>query len=214
MRAKYGLFCLVLGVWLLGGCSHRAAEIPPEKQPVNFVNAKYDMHLTNVSQVDPAYLFIYANDLFLNGQKDEAFFWFLVAQYRGQVVSALENKKGRLPAALYQHLAAEIDTPLLGRMEVLGRGLNRKHLYDLLQEGMGAVLHPYASGRPKLLRAQLEKAHAFEQAHPFDPFQAVPANQLDGSRGQKAMQQARQNYILLTHELQQTSPGASTPLKP
>ena len=190
MRIRHSFFPRILCCSLLIGCGHTAPQDEQALRPVKFVNAKYEQHITQLNQLDPAYLFIYANDLFLNGQKDEAVFWFYVAQYRAMMIGTMENDHSAISPQLYQHLAAEAGTPVLGQMVVLGNGLNRGQLYNYIHSGLGIAINGYAGSNMDNWVKQMERALAFEHAHPFDPFQAVPADQLDAAKLPEAKQRA------------------------
>ena len=190
MRIRNALFPLVLAGSLLLGCGRTAPQDEEARRPVQFVNAKYEQHATRLNQLDKAYLFICANDLFKSGQKDEAVFWFYVAQYRALIISIMEKGNGALSPELYQHLAAEAGTPVLGKMVVLGRGIKREQLYHFIQSGLGVTINGYAGSNMDNWVAQMERALVFEHTHPFDPFQAVPAGQLDAAKLPEAKRRA------------------------
>ena len=175
---------------VLCGCTRPSSQDEVARRPVQFVNAKYEQHVTQLNQLDPAYLFIYANNLFKSGQKDEAVFWFYVAQYRAMMISTLEKGNGALSPELYQHLAAEAGTPVLGKMVVLGRGIKREQLYRFIQSGLGVSINKYAGSNMDTWVAQMERVLVFEHTHPFDPFQAVPAGQLDATKLPEAKRRA------------------------
>lgn len=183
------LFCL----GLFNGCNQAVTSPNSEKftSAIQFVNEKYAKNVTDLTQIDPAYLFIYANNLFNKGKKDEALFWFYVAQYRALIIRVMENEKSFLPQPIYQQLAEDAGTPVIGQMIVLGPGLNRGHLYDYIQSGLGISINGYAGSNIDNWIAQLEKVLAFEEAHPFDPYQAVPADQLNKDKQAEAQQRAK-----------------------
>lgn len=184
--------CLVLmaSISLLAGCGPTTPSGMDPQAPVKFVNEKYHLNVTDLTQVDPAYLFVYANHLYENGQKDDSVFWFYVAQYRGKMIGTMENEKSIVPQKLYQQLASDSGVPVIGKMVVLGRGLNREHLYNFIHSGLGQTINYYAGSNVDNWVAQSEKVLAFEREHPFDPFKAVPADQLDASKLNAAKQRA------------------------
>ena len=169
-----------------------------EDLPVQFVNQKYNQKITKLTQLDPAYLIIYANDLFEKGQKDDALFWFYVAQYRALIVRTMENEKSSLSKERFQQLARDAGTPVIGNMVVIGSGLNRNYLYYYIHSGIGPFINDYAGSNMDNWIVQLEKVLAFEKEHPFDPFQAIPADQLTASKEPEARKQAAQMEQMLT----------------
>lgn len=181
---------VVLACLTLAGCGQPASQEDKAALPVQFVNERYNLHVTDLTQIDPAYLFVYANHLFNNGEKDEALFWFYVAQYRGLIIRIMENENSRIPTSLYQQLAQDAGTPVIGKMVVLGDGLNRGQLYNYIHSGLGIAINGYAGSNMDNWVKQMERALAFEHAHPFDPFQAVPADQLDAAKLPEAKQRA------------------------
>ncbi len=182
---------VVLACLTLAGCAKPAPQEEHAALPVQFVNEKYHQHVTDLTQIDPAYLFVYANHLFNNGEKDEALFWFYVAQYRGLIIRIMENENSRIPTSLYQQLAQDAGTPVIGKMVVLGDGLNRGHLYNYIHSGLGIDINGYAGSNMDNWITQLEKVMAFEEAHPFDPYQAVPAKQLNKEKLPEAQRRAK-----------------------
>lgn len=182
---------VVLACLTLAGCGQPASQEDKAALPVQFVNERYNLHVTDLTQIDPAYLFIYANNLFNKGEKDEALFWFYVAQYRALIVRVMENENSRIPTSLYQQLAQDAGTPVIGKMVVLGDGLNRGHLYNYIHSGLGIDINGYAGSNMDNWITQLEKVMAFEEAHPFDPYQAVPAKQLNKEKLPEAQRRAK-----------------------
>ena len=181
---------LIRSLCMLAGCQQNSTPEQTANQPVQFVNAAYGQHFTDLTQIDPAYLFIYANHLFNNGEKDAALFWFYVAQYRALIIRVMENDNSLLPADLYQQLAEDAGTPVIGQMVVLGNGLNRGHLYNYIHSGLGIDINGYAGSNMNNWITQLEKVMAFEKANPFDPYQAVPAEQLNKEKLPEAQRRA------------------------
>ncbi len=191
MFKKIGYLVLLAGIGLLAGCSTPPVPSGMDAQaPVKFVNEKYHLNVTDLTQVDPAYLFVYANHLYENGQKDDSVFWFYVAQYRGKMIGAMENQNSIVPQQQYQQLAADSGVPVIGKMVVLGRGLNREHLYNFIHSGLGQTINYYAGSNVDNWANQMQRALAFEKEHPFDPFRAVPAEQLDVSKLKDAKKRA------------------------
>lgn len=173
---------LIASISLLVGCGPAVPSGIDAQAPVKFVNEKYHLNVTDLTQVDPAYLFVYANHLYENGQKDDSVFWFYVAQYRGKMIGAMENGNSIVSQQLYQQLAADSGVPVLGRVVVLGRGINREYMYNYIHSGLGQTINYYAGSDVDSWVQQAEKVLAFEKEHPFDPFKAVPAGQLDASK--------------------------------
>ena len=97
----------------------------------------------------------------------------------------------RLAVSLYQQLAQDAGTPVIGKMVVLGDGLNRGHLYNYIHSGLGIDINGYAGSNMDNWITQLEKVMAFEEAHPFDPYQAVPAKQLNKEKLPEAQRRAK-----------------------
>lgn len=182
MRKKLVCLGLIASISLLVGCGPTAPSGMDAQAPVKFVNEKYHLNVTDLTQVDPAYLFVYANHLYENGQKDDSVFWFYVAQYRGKMIGTMENQNSIISQKLYQQLAADSGVPVIGKMVVLGRGLNREHLYNFIHSGLGQTINYYAGSNIDNWVEQIEKVLAFEKEHSFDPFKAVPAGQLDASK--------------------------------
>lgn len=191
MFKKIVCWVLLASVGLIAGCRTSTVSSTMDAQaPVTFVNEKYHLNVTDLTQVDPAYLFVYANHLYKNGEKDDAVFWFYVAQYRGKMIGAMENANSIVPQQLYQQLAADSSVPVIGKMIVIGRGPNREDLYNFIHSGLGQTINYYAGSNIDNWAKQMQKALAFEKEHPFDPLQAVPAGQLDASKLKSAKQRA------------------------
>lgn len=193
MKKVKKLFPLLFCLGLLHGCNQAASPTAAEEVSavIQFVNAKYDPSIKQLTQIDPAYLFIYANHLFNLGQKDAAVFWFYVAQYRGMIISIMDKQTHLLTPERYQQLAADAGTPVIGQMIVLGPGVSREQLYTYIHSGLGIEINGYAGTDIENWIAQLEKVLAFEKANPFDPFQAVPADSLDKTKQTQAFRQAQ-----------------------
>ena len=157
-------------------------QLPSPQAAVNFVNEKYHLNVTELTQIDPVYLYVYANYLYENGRENDSVFWFYDAQYRGKIIGAMENENSLVPLEQFRQLAEEAGSYMLGQTTVIGRGLNREYWYNFIQSGLGYTINYYAGSNINNWIEQMKKVLAFEEANPFDPFQAVPAEQLDASK--------------------------------
>ena len=174
------LLGLVAGIGL--GCSSSLSGGIDPQSPVKFVNDKYHLNVAEVNQIDPAYLFVYSWNLYENGKKDDSVFWFYVAQYRAMIIVAMENENNRLDKDLYKQLAEDAGTPLIGNVIFVGNAPKRENLYTYIHSGLGQIINYYAGSNIDNWVAQAQKVLDFEKEHPFDPFKAVPAEQLDASK--------------------------------
>lgn len=158
--------------------------------PVDFVNTKYNFSLTELTQIDPAYLFVYSANLYEDNKKDDALFWFYVAQYRAKIIGTMENKNSIIGEKLYKTIAADADVPVIGKVVVVGNGISREYLYNYIHSGLGPIINCYAGSNIDNWISQMQKVLAFEKENPFDPFKAVPIGQLDASKLNEAKERA------------------------
>ena len=133
----------------------------------------------SVRNADPAFLFCYANHLWENKQKDEAVFWYYVAQYRYRFlsVSSEEMKAGSFDEAFSKEILlktgvykSEAD---LSKLHLIG-GLYRLELYKLIQAFLGKKINIYAYGNLELVTSTLDSVLEYEEQYPFNPL-SLPA---------------------------------------
>lgn len=182
------LLGLVAGIGL--GCGGPVPNGTNEKAAVQFVNQKYKLNVTELNQIDPAYLFVYSWNLYESGKKDDSIFWFYIAQYRGMIISIMENENSTIDPELYKQLAEDAGTPLIGKVVFVDGAPRRENLYTYIHSGLGQVINYYAGSNMDNWANQAQKVLDFEKAHPFDPFKAVPAEQLDASKFDEAKERA------------------------
>lgn len=179
-KKKKVLLGLIAGIGL--GCSTPMQDNINNTAPVEFVNQKYKLNVTELTQIDPAYLFVYSWNLYENGKKDDSIVWFYIAQYRAMIISVMENEKSTIPQKLYKQLAEDAGTPLIGKVTFVGGDPKRGTLYNYIHSGLGPTINSYAGTNFDNWIKQIQKVVEFEKANPFDPFKAIPAEQLDASK--------------------------------
>ncbi len=200
--AKKVIFYLVAVVFLFFGCSKIQAADVNTDAIIKFVNGKYSLKLKQLDQIDPAYLFVYANELFKQGQKDDAIFWYYLAQYRGGKVAGIENKNSMISTEFFKQISADAGAPIIGRLEVVGgSGVSRKHLYDSIVSGLKYTMNDYSNSNIDKFIMQLDKVLDFEDKHPFDPAKAIPENQLDLSKIEQVSRKKKEGLVKLVNYL-------------
>ena len=164
--------------------------------PVAFANERYHVNARELTELDPVYLFIYANHLYEQGQKDESVFWFYVAQYRGKMVETMETQASCVDGKIFQKLSADAGSWVPGKIIVLGeRGgkkqcVSRGHMYNTIHSGLGQSINYYAGSNVDNYIRQLDRVLAFEKKNRFDPFRALSAEELDNSKYPAAKKRA------------------------
>ena len=127
--------------------------------------------MAGIEHKHPTAGFVLAKHLFEGGRKDEAVFWFYVAQLRYRTYLSARPK----------------DDPPSGE----------RALFSSLMEVVGRPINEYAAGDIPALVATIDRVIAWDDAHPddFAPKDAERAKIVDGLRQMKAHTLARQDEI-------------------
>ena len=159
---------------------------------VDFVNGKYQLGVTELTQLDPAYLYVYTNYLYETGARDAAVVWFYVARYRGEIIGSMESENSVISPQQYQQLCADAGALYPREVPKNGRnGLTREQLYTTMRTRLWGRLYYYVGNDIDNWIVQMKKALELEKSDPFDPFQAIPADQLRKSEFRYAKRQAK-----------------------
>lgn len=137
----------------------------------------------NIQNAEPAILYSYANTLYSQGKKDEAAFWFYVAQNRNRYLIRAQKKDQPVSDQLFLRYFQEsgfIGNVMITDTKTVLQTTNPKYksmnsIYDSATRtnihkaasGLGQVINPYAYGNLDKLILQLEKVQAYEKAYPL-----------------------------------------------
>lgn len=195
---KKVIFCLLTATFLfIGGGKAQSSDIKI-KDVVNFVNEKYNLQFKQLDQIEPAYLFVYTNALFEQGQKDNAVFLFYLAQYRAEKVAGIENENSKISAEFFKQISADSGAPVIGKIKVIwGSEISRGHLYKSIVPGLGYSINSYTNNNIDKWVSEMEKVVNFEEKHPFNPTKAIPAEQLDISKMKQISEKSKEKMTKL-----------------
>ena len=142
----------------------------------------------NVQNADPAILFAYANYLYKQDKKDDAAFWFYVAQMRNTYLIRITKKDaGAPPISNELFIRFFQESGFIGNIMIVDTGVNANSLdpkyskmnsvYDSASRqnvrkassGLGAVINPYAFQNLDKQLARMNQVIEYEKAHPIQP---------------------------------------------
>ncbi len=179
MKMKFIKFS-ILGLLstLFVSCGGNPSEA--DKAIVDFARANgFSIRANKVANADPAVLFCYSNHLWEEGQKDEAAFWYYVAQLRSRIIiycseemragsfSEAEAKEILLLAGFYANRES------LEKVHMIG-GFYRPELYKLVMEFLGKTINEYLGGDQELWKSTIDRVVEYEDTNPFNPMGLVP----------------------------------------
>jgi hypothetical protein len=133
----------------------------------------------DVKNADPAILFCYSSHLYENGQKDEAVFWYYVAQYRYRILSGCSEN---LKAGSVEEVTAKdilfrtgvyTDKKDLEKLHLVG-GTYRIDLYETIQQSLGKEINGYAYGDLEQMKSTINEVLEYEEKNPFNPMGLSP----------------------------------------
>lgn len=178
MRKNLFLSALLSFVFLaLAACSSGSEK---DKAVVEYAK-KNNLFIksNNMKNADPSVLFCYSSHLWQEGQKDEAVFWYYVAQYRYRILSSCSEP---LKAGSFTEVAGKdilLKTGVyeskedLDKLHLIG-GIYSIELYEVIQKKFGATINSYAYGDLEKLKSTISQVLEYEKNYPFDPMGLEP----------------------------------------
>ncbi len=203
MKMKF-ITSSVLGILsaLFVSCGGNPSEA--DKAIIDYARANgFSIRSNKVANADPAVLFCYSNHLWKEGQKDEAAFWYYVAQNRCRIIiycseemqagslSEAEAKEILLLAGIYANRES------LDKVHMIG-GLYRTELYRLVMEFLGKTINEYLGGDQELWKSTIDRVLEYEVTDPFNPMGLVPPPVLkDDETVQRMLNENREGILEL-----------------
>lgn len=173
---KY-IFSLLIIALTITSCSSQSKE---DKAMIKYAKeAGYRVKANDVKNADPAILFCYSNYLFEQGEKDEAVFWYYVAQYRYRFMSSCSERLGAGSLTEQEGKKILIDTGVytqdnIGKLHLIG-GIYRIELYDAIQKILGGKINGYGYGNLEEMKATIDRMLVYQQENPFNPMGLNPS---------------------------------------
>jgi len=156
-------------------------EGPSEKDKavIEYAQANgFSINSNNVRNADPAILFCYSNHLYNEGQKDEAVFWYYVAQYRYRILSScsMPQKAGYIEKDLSKkiyELAEGYDKKVFDDILVMHE-VYRIELYEIIQKELGKKINGYGYEDLEQMKSTLDQVVQYEEKYPFNAIELSP----------------------------------------
>lgn len=168
------LISLMLSIFT--SCSSQSEK---DKAVIEYTKThNYSIKSDDVKNADPAILFCYSNYLWETGQKDDAVFWYYVAQYRYRILSSCSEKMkaGYIEKEQAKRIYEDSDgyrKDLFDDILVV-EDVYRIELYERIQKVLGAKINGYAYGDLEQMKSTLSQVLEYEEKYPFNPMSLDP----------------------------------------
>lgn len=198
----------ILALFTLMSCS---SQSPENKAVVDYADSLgLVIKSGDVKNADPAILFCYSNHLWTKGEKDEAVFWYYVAQYRYRFLSSCSEN---LQAGSYTEAQAKeilLATNAYPKENIDGLhlvgGMYRIELYEVIQAQLGQIINGYGYGDLPQMTAMLDRLLAYQEANPFNAMGLDPQPVLKSKEIQaEKLVKIKESYISQKDEIATTA---------
>lgn len=171
---------------LLAGCSSQtASKDSKDKGVIEFSHKfpEFKIKDDNVQNADPAILYAYSNHLFAQDKKEDAVFWYYVAQFRNRYLREVSKVDTPIDNALFGRFFQESGfmgnvmivngnyylaskDPEFRKMNSIYDSATRKNLHKAAS-GLGEVINPYAFENLDRHIQRIDDVIAYEKLHPI-----------------------------------------------
>lgn len=171
------IYLITLVSLLLVSCGNN--QTGEDKEVIRYAQEKgFDIKSDDVKNADPYILFCYSHYLWEEGRKDDAVFWYYVAQYRYRFMSSCSEhlKAGSLTEALGKKIYVEIglyNEDNINKLHLIG-GVYRIELYEVLQAHWGKTINGYGYGDLSLMTVMIDRMLDYQEKNPFNPMGLNP----------------------------------------
>lgn len=171
---KHVLIALVL--LLVGACGQKTnnaekeqVKVSPEEQELlNYANKipEFKIKDNDPKNTDPAILFCYSDNLFNSNRKDDAVFWYYLAQYRvfyyARCIKNDEFLENDFVTKVYNV------TGLMNKSVRVMGNINRNVFYKAVMDGLSQKINMYGFGNIDDMVSMVDKVIAYEQQNPMN----------------------------------------------
>lgn len=177
---------LLLFIFFSAGCFGEAGgKDSRDKGVIEFSHKfpEFKIKDDNVQNADPAILYAYSNQLFMQNKKEEAVFWYYVAQFRNRYLRAISKEDLPINNALFGRFFQESGfmgnvmiadgnyylvskNPEYRKMNSIYDSATRKNLHTAAS-GLGEVINPYGFQNLDRHIQRMDEVIAYEKSHPI-----------------------------------------------
>lgn len=195
---------LFFSVFLLTGCSGQVENKDSrDKGVIEFSHKfpEFKIKDNNVQNADPAILYAYSNYLFFQDKKEEAVFWYYVAQFRNRYLRTVSKTDLPIGNALFGRFFQESGfagnirigdgnfylaskNPEYRKMNAFYDSATRKNLHTAAS-GLGEIINPFAFQNIDLQLQRIDDVIAYERLHPILVENLVASDNLVSKEEQK-----------------------------
>jgi hypothetical protein len=172
-------------------------------------NMRFAIKSNDVKNADPAILFCYSSHLWNENKKDDAVFWYYIAQYRYRFLSSCSEhlKAGSLSETEAKKILIETGVAKeegIDKLHLIG-GAYRIDLYEAIQSQLGKTINGYGYGNLNEMKTTIDRMLDYQEYNPFNPMGLSPKPVLKSKEEQaEKIMKIKESYIHQKEEIDAT----------